>query len=251
MSVYVRLDNATNKMHFIKNILEIYYLKRVESISIWFVDNRVTLSILVFFWDLPGDDDAEDLEEGDADADPGDEVGVALDERLDLGQPSFLVDVIGRSLRATLEVDLAGCTLVTGLWDAIEGGVIPVVLAVDAAAPQVVLGRVPGDGNAVVIRLCEVLHGLIHLLHDLPLGAAGVHGQHVDGTSDLSNDNDGEECGEGFEHAGVPLRSTAATEEAQDEEDDAADDEQDGTVGITLVEELQELNIHLGVDVDA
>ena len=57
----------------------------------------------------------------------------------------------------------------------------------------------------------------------------------------LGNDNDGEEHSEGFEHAGIPFGGSAATEEAQDEEDDAADDEEVGTVGVVLVNELQEI----------
>jgi len=204
--------------------------------------------MLSIFRDLPGDDNAEDLEEGDADADPADEVGVALDEILDLGQAAILIDVSGRFPRATREIGHAGCVLVTGIWGALEPG--PVDGAGDAAALQVVLDQVPGDGHALVFRLFEVFHGLIHLLPDLLLGAPGVHCQHVDGTSDLGNDNDGEEGGEGFEHAGIPLSGSAAPEEAQDEEDDTADDEDDGAVGVALVQELQVV-MHVEVDVDA
>ena len=57
----------------------------------------------------------------------------------------------------------------------------------------------------------------------------------------LSNDNDGEEGSEGVQHAGVLLGGAAASEEAQDKEDDATDAKQDGTIGKTLVKELQEL----------
>ena len=61
----------------------------------------------------------------------------------------------------------------------------PVIAVLDSAALQVILYQVPGDGHTRVIRLTEVIHSLIHLLRDLLLGAARVHGQHVDGTSNL------------------------------------------------------------------
>ena len=56
----------------------------------------------------------------------------------------------------------------------------------------------------------------------------------------LGHDNDGEEGGEGVEHAGALLRGAAATEESEDEEDDSADDEQESTVGVALIEKLEE-----------
>ena len=59
-------------------------------------------------WDLAGDDDPEDLKEGDADADPADQVRVALGERLDLGVAPVRTlrskDLRGLSLLAFAEV---------------------------------------------------------------------------------------------------------------------------------------------------
>ena len=73
---------------------------------------QIQLSILKLFGDLAGDDDAEDLQEGDADADPADEVGLALDERLHLGvapvRSRRSKDVSGRLLLAFLEVGFTG-----------------------------------------------------------------------------------------------------------------------------------------------
>ena len=57
----------------------------------------------------------------------------------------------------------------------------------------------------------------------------------------LSNDNHREERCKGFEHAGIILGGSAATEEAWDKEDDATNDEEDGAVGVALVNELQEI----------
>ena len=61
----------------------------------------------------------------------------------------------------------------------------PVSTVLDSAALQVILYQVPGDGHPRVIHLTEVIHSLSHLLRDLLLGAARVHGQHVDGSSYL------------------------------------------------------------------
>ena len=65
----------------------------------------------IIFGDLASDDDADDLEEGDADADPADEVGLALDERLDLAEASVRSrrseNFTGRAFRAFLEVGFA------------------------------------------------------------------------------------------------------------------------------------------------
>lgn len=207
-----------------------------------------------------GDDDAQDLEDGDADADSGHGSNVAQNDRFKLGEATLGVDGVGGSLVVHAEDAVAAvvgegeAAAVRHVASLAEVGSLPVAEALDAATLEVRLDCVPGfldTGMSFLLADRVVLHPLDHALaHELP----GIALEDIDGDSqsDFDQEDEGHEGGIGVEHAGILSASSAASEEGDDEDDAADDDEDDRRVQVGASQEVEVvLQLDLGVGSDA
>jgi hypothetical protein len=205
-----------------------------------------------------GDNDGQNLEDGDANPDTGDCCDVIRDQRFD-----FLEATVGVDLRSSCGVRhgqdssaASGCVMdAAGIGDVAcvaEGNGGPVRVVLDSATVEVGLDDVPRVGDSGVLRIdgdVVVLHSLGHGLGD---EVAGITLEDVDGDrqSDLDQEDEGHHGGVGVEHACVLCAGPATSEECDDEDDASNDDEDDGAVEILRTEEVEVL-LQLDLDVGA